>query len=102
MQMEINWFARTKSFKLIKSIGIIFIPIALYFIPLNWIKSQHTICLYKNISGHDCYGCGMTRAILNALHFNFDEAYNYNKLVIIVLPLLIFIWAKLVLKTGHN
>jgi hypothetical protein len=36
----------------------------------------------------------MTRAILSAIHFQFTNAFHYNKLVIIVLPLLIYIWFK--------
>jgi hypothetical protein len=64
------------------------------FIPLEWLKNQHSICLFKNITGHECYGCGMTRAYLSAMHFHFADAILYNKLFLIVLPLLIYIWAK--------
>ena len=70
------------------------IPVVLYFLPLDWLKNQHSICLYKNLTGHECYGCGMTRAILSALHLQFENAFHYNKLFIIILPLLIYIWAK--------
>jgi hypothetical protein len=94
MQMVIPWLEDNRQLQQIKRIGFSFIPIALYLIPLNWIKHQHTICLYKNITGHDCYGCGMTRAILSALHLQFQDAFNYNKLVIVVLPLLIYSWIK--------
>jgi hypothetical protein len=66
----------------------------LYFIPLEWLKNQHSVCLFKNITGHECYGCGMTRAILSAIHFQFADAYLYNKLFLIVLPVLTYIWAK--------
>jgi hypothetical protein len=46
----------------------------------------------------ECYGCGMTRAVMHFIHFNFTEAMTYNKLVILVLPLLILGWLKLVLS----
>jgi hypothetical protein len=84
--------------RLVKSIGFSLLPIALYLVPLNWINHQHTICIYKNITGYDCYGCGITRAILSALHFQFQNAFNYNKLVVVVLPLLAYIWVKALRK----
>jgi hypothetical protein len=37
--------------------------------------------------------------VLSALHFNFSNAFKYNNLIVIVLPLLIFIWVDLLLKT---
>ena len=100
MQKVINWLRKTnKPLRQIKSAGILLIPVALYFVPVNWLDSQHSICLFKNIFGYDCYGCGITRAILSALHFQFDNAFQYNKLFVIVFPLLIYIWTKTFLKT---
>jgi len=95
--MVISWLKDNNQLQQLKRVGVSIIPIALYLIPLDWIKHQHTICLYKNITGHDCYGCGITRAILSALHFQFQEAFDYNKLVVLVLPLLIYIWIKTML-----
>ena len=74
---------------------ILVLPILLYLVPLDWLNKQHTICLFKNIFGLDCYGCGITRAVLSALHLNFKDAINYNIMVVIVLPLLIYIWIKI-------
>jgi len=100
--MAISWLKNKNLIKKIKDIGILIIPIVLYLIPLNWLKNQHTICIIKNITGHDCYGCGMTRSILSALHFKFIDAYNYNKLIVIVLPLLIYVWLKFVIKLRNK
>ena len=36
----------------------------------------------------------MTKAILHLLNFNFDIAYNYNKLSFIVLPMLILYYLR--------
>jgi hypothetical protein len=41
----------------------------------------------------------MTRAVLSAIHLRFGDAFMYNKLVVIVLPLLTFIWAKTLLAS---
>lgn len=97
MQKETYWLKVKRYKPLLITTGIILIPVAIYFIPLDWIKDQHSICLYKNLTGHECIGCGMTRATLSAIHFQFGDAYKYNKLFIIVFPLLVYIWGKTIL-----
>ncbi len=73
---------------------ILVLPILLYLVPIEWLNKQHTICLFKNIFGIDCYGCGITRAVFSSLHLKFETAFAYNKMVVIVFPLLIYIWIK--------
>jgi len=82
-----------------KLFGLLVFPILLYLIPLNWLNKQHSICLIKNIFGFECFGCGITRAIISAVQFDFKSAYNYNHLVIIVLPIFIYVWTKMVNNT---
>lgn len=74
-------------------------PILLYFVPIDWLNKQHTICLIKNIFDVECFGCGITRAIISAIQFNFINAYNFNHLVVIILPLLIYVWGKNIFGT---
>jgi hypothetical protein len=94
MQKETYWLKNFKSFQILKITGVLLIPVVLYFAPLEWIKSRDSVCLFKNLTGHECYGCGMTRAILSAIHFQFENAFYYNRLFVIVFPLLIYIWVK--------
>jgi hypothetical protein len=70
------------------------IPLVLFFIPLDWLNKQHTICLVKNIFGVNCFGCGITRAVISGIQLDFDKSFEYNKMVIIVLPLLIYVWCS--------
>jgi Protein of unknown function (DUF2752) len=84
--------------RLLLFIGIVLIPVALYFVPPEWIINHRSLCLFKNLTGHECYGCGMTRAIFSAIHLKFNDAFNFNKLYLIVLPLLFYIWAKTILS----
>lgn len=66
--------------------------IILYFIPSDAdILSE--ICIFKRVTGKDCWNCGMTRAFLSILHLDFEAAYQYNPKVIIVFPLTIGIYA---------
>ncbi|WP_157288401.1 DUF2752 domain-containing protein [Uliginosibacterium gangwonense] len=45
-------------------------------------------CLITTLTGHHCWGCGMTRAVVAALRGDFALAWHYNGMVVIVLPLL--------------
>ena len=69
-------------------------PVVLFYIPLDWLNKQHTICLVKNIFGVNCFGCGITRAVISGIQLDFDKSFEYNKMVIIVLPLLIYVWCS--------
>lgn len=75
------------------------IPVALYCIPPERIMHGHSVCLFRNLFGTECYGCGMTRALFSLLHFDFGAAWGYNRLVVIVAPLLLYIYLKEVVKT---
>jgi len=77
---------------------IALLPVFLYCVPIEQLNQQHSICLFKNIFGRECWGCGITRAIISAFQFNFAAAFQYNKLVVIVLPLLFFEWLKIIRK----
>ncbi|CDN32337.1 hypothetical protein BN938_2265 [Mucinivorans hirudinis] len=36
----------------------------------------------------------MTRAVVSVLKFNFADAWEYNKLIIFVFPVLLYLWAR--------
>lgn len=65
--------------------------IALYKIPINS-EILKNICLIKAITGKECWNCGMTRAFLSIIHFDFQSAYEFNKKVFIVFPMTIGIY----------
>ena len=89
---------RRNLYPYIKISGLLLFPVLLFFIPVDWLDRQHSICLFKNLTGHECYGCGITRAIVSTIQFHFESAFHYNKLIIIVFPLLVFVWIKTVYK----
>jgi hypothetical protein len=74
---------------LIMVLGIVF-----YYIPKDYLGETYPICLYRILFGIKCIGCGTTRALWSILHLKFKDAYEYNKLIIISFPLLVFclIW----------
>ncbi len=51
-------------------------------------------CLIKSLTGYTCPGCGLTRACLHLLTFDFEAAYQSNKLIFIIIPLLSIYFIK--------
>ena len=61
----------------------------------NWlIKGDIELCIFKRITGHECPGCGMTRAFSSVLKLNFAEAMTYNNRIIIVFPMVCIIFVQ--------
>ncbi len=81
-----------------KVILLLLIPAIVYAIPYNWWFSGKSICLIKLATGHECWGCGITRACIAALYGNFADAMMYHSAVVIILPILIGEWLKLLWK----
>ena len=74
--------------------GLILIPVVLLVLPANFFDNGQSVCVSVLLFDQKCYGCGMTRSIHHLLHFDFLIAYELNRLSLIVLPLLIYLWFK--------
>ena len=61
---------------------------ALALTPVAWLEKMPSVCLYWNLLGVHCPGCGMTRAISALLHADLNRALGYNPLVMVVFPAL--------------
>jgi hypothetical protein len=48
-----------------------------YSIPLEYIEGR-SFCIFYNLFGITCLGCGTTRAIFNIIHFNLMRALQFN------------------------
>lgn len=75
------------------------LPAALRCIPAEYILHGHSVCLFRNLFGTECCGCGMTRALFSLLHLDFGAAWSYNRLVVLAAPLLLYLYLKEVAKT---
>ena len=75
---------------------VIFIsmPILLLIIPTSFFENGHSICLFKYFFDIECPGCGMTRALSCFFHFDFIKGIDYNKQIIIIFPLLSYLYIK--------
>ena len=50
-----------------------------------------SLCPIKAITGLECPGCGITRMFVALFHGNIYQAFRYNPLVFIELPILIIL-----------
>lgn len=90
--------ALPKFLRIFLFLALVSLPVALAVAPVSFFAAGHSLCLVKNLFHLPCPGCGMTRALSCVLHGRFLEAYYFNPLVIMLFPLLSFIWIKTVVR----
>lgn len=66
--------------------GLILAPIVLLILPADYFDTGSTVCLSVLLFHRKCIGCGITRAIMHLIHFDFTQAAHFNKLSFVVLP----------------
>lgn len=82
----------------IKAGALLLFPMVLLALPAGFFDQGQSICISKLLLDTECYGCGMTRGIMHLIHFDIEQAYAYNKLSFIVLPLLGGMWVSMLRK----
>lgn len=87
-----------KYWRTVKIVGYLVIPLTLLSLPSTYFDSGESICVSKRWLDMECYGCGMTKGAMHLLHFDFQEAWDFNKLSFIVMPLVGLLWTKQFLK----
>ena len=81
-----------------RAVVVAVLPLVAYLVPERWIMQGHSICLVYNLFGVECWGCGMTRALYSLMHLRFIEAWGYNRAVVVVAPLMVYVWIKWVVR----
>lgn len=79
-------------YRLIVLVAVAMGAITLLILPSTFFDSGQSFCVSVLVFNIHCPGCGMTRAIQHLIHFEFDIAYEYNKLSFIVFPLIIYMY----------
>ncbi len=77
---------------------LLLIPIVLMLLSADYFDNGHSICLSKSLANMECYACGMTRSIMHLIHGEILAGWHFNKLGILVLPLLVLFWMNLLLE----
>jgi hypothetical protein len=57
-------------------------------------------CPSNAVSGYDCPGCGSLRATHHLLHGRIGEAWGYNALLLVALPVFLLQWGLWRLRRG--
>ena len=83
---------------LIKLIIWVSIPFVLWLLPASFFDQGESLCLSQVLLNKECPGCGITRSVQHALHFEVSEAWEYNKLFVVVLPFLFYFWVKVLFQ----
>lgn len=58
-----------------------FVFVMLMLVPTTFFEQQ-SLCIYYNLFGVKCIGCGTTRAVANLLHGNLTRALEFNSLAV--------------------
>ncbi|TAD86732.1 MAG: DUF2752 domain-containing protein [Bacteroidetes bacterium] len=68
-------------------------PIVLWILPSNTFDATgFELCPSKLFFDVECWGCGISRAVMHLHHFEFSDALYYHSFVFIIYPLLVLIW----------
>lgn len=74
------------------------IPFLLILLPSTYFDEGQSYCLSVVLLDMKCIGCGLTRGVMHLLHFEFELAWEYNKLSFIIVPIAILFWFHLLGK----
>jgi hypothetical protein len=78
----------------IKTLGLLLLPVLIFSVDYHATDRDVSFCLYKLLTGHPCYGCGLLRGLSAALHGDLPSAVRLNKLNIVTIPLLGWLYVK--------
>ena len=59
-------------------------------------------CVFNELTGFYCPGCGVTRMINSLVKLDFYQAFRYNQLLFILMPVFIFYLVDYIYKSIKN
>ena len=74
----------------------------LWLVPVSWIDNGTSCCIIRNITGHECVGCGITRAFFHLIHGDLTTAFKYNWRIFIVVPVLVLLTIRSATRLAPN
>lgn len=80
----------------LQSLALVVLPLAVILTPTRWLERHPIPCVYTTLLGMHCPGCGMTRAVSCAVHGRFRDAWHYNPLIVVMLPLATYEWLRFI------
>lgn len=92
--MDKNSKTKKIYFKFILIFIGIFVVLEMFDISWDQLNNLPSICIFNNIFGKECLGCGTIRALWLILHGNFAEAFEMNQLIYVYIIIGLFIFLK--------
>ncbi|MFO6430249.1 DUF2752 domain-containing protein [Erythrobacter sp. W302b] len=62
------------------------------------LQSIQAFCIFRTLTGLECWGCGMTRALHNLLHLDFSTSIAHNFLAAPVVIILAIVWLTTIMS----
>ena len=84
---------RNRLLKAIRIYMILALAAIAYYIFYLW-SGYGIPCLFRTLTGLSCPGCGISRMFAAILNGNLNEAFGYNRLVFITLPVFVLYAAR--------
>ncbi|MCX7980918.1 MAG: DUF2752 domain-containing protein [Bacteroidia bacterium] len=75
-------------------IGFLGAPLILLLLPADFFDEGPVVCPSRLFLGVECPGCGLTRATQHLIHGDWQIALDYNPLVLITTPILLYLWGR--------
>jgi hypothetical protein len=89
----INPASRYKWFNVLWMLALLAFPLVLWILPVDSIDNTgFELCPSKALFNVECFGCGLTRATMYMHHFEWQQAIYHNYGIVLVYPVLAFLW----------
>ena len=76
----------------------VLIPIVLIALPATYFDNGKSLCISRILFNEECPACGLTRACMHLIHFEFEQAFEYNMMCFITFPVIAAFWAFMFYK----
>jgi hypothetical protein len=76
----------------------LFLPFVFYIFPVTFQDKLGSVCLFKKVTGMECWGCGTRHALYSIMNLEFLDAWNYNKMSFVVFAIFVYLWFKYVIN----
>lgn len=69
-------------------------PVLVFCVDYHATDQDLSFCLFKLVTGHRCYGCGLLRGLSAVLHGDPVAAWRLNRVNAVTIPLLGYLYVK--------
>tara|TARA_X000000368_G_C22382175_1_gene429534 strand:+ start:180 stop:458 length:279 start_codon:yes stop_codon:yes gene_type:complete len=83
----------------IKLVVLLIVPLVLLILPADFFDNGQSLCLSQLLLEKECPGCGLTRGLQHLGHFDFQTAWEFNKLSFVIFPVATYYWAREIIST---